>query len=85
MVRRMGLMELVAFGILVVAAATLITIHVALAWGLARRGPVLRGVIALLVPPLAPYWGYEADLKKRCAAWVVSLVVYVIALTVNLL
>jgi hypothetical protein len=81
----MGLTELVPFGILVLAAATHVTVHVALSWGLGQRGPWLRGLIALLVPPCAPYWGYEAGLKKRSAGWVVSLVVYVVALTVSLL
>lgn len=81
----MGLQELSAFAILVIASAAHVTVHVALLFGLFRRGPALRALAALLLPPLAPFWGYEVGLKKRSAAWLVSLVVYVVALTLCLL
>ncbi len=78
-------LELAAFAVLLVASATHVTTHVALAWGLGRRGPLWRGLAALLVPPLAPFWGYEAELQKRSALWVVSLFVYGVALVICLL
>ncbi len=78
-------LELAALGILVVASATHVTAHVALAWGLMRRGPAWRGLVALIIHPLAPLWGYEAHLKKRSALWVASLFVYGVALVVCLL
>ncbi len=63
-----------AFGLLLVA-------HVTLVIGLVRREPRWRGLVALLVPPLAPYWGYEAQLSKRVTLWVVSLTVYLASVT----
>jgi hypothetical protein len=78
-------LELASLGILVVASAIHVTAHVALAWGLMRRGPAWRGLMALVLHPLAPLWGYEARLLKRSALWVVSLFVYGVALVISLL
>ena len=43
-------------GGLVLAFATLVTVHVAIVLGLAWRYPRWRALAALVVPPLAPYW-----------------------------
>lgn len=55
--------------------------HVTLVIGLLRRAPWWRGLIALFVPPLAPYWGYEEKLRGRVTLWVASLAVYVASVT----
>ena len=49
--------------------AAWVTLHVALAWALARRGPAWRGGVALVVPPLAPYWAHERGMRGRAHAW----------------
>lgn len=64
---------------LVVSFAALVTAHVALAFGLTLARPRWRGPVALLVPPLAPYWGMEAGMKRRAALWVTALVIYALA------
>ncbi len=64
---------------LVVAFATLVTVHVALAVGLTLIEPRWRGPVAFFVPPLAPYWGMEAGMKRRAAIWVAALSVYALA------
>lgn len=64
------------FGLVVVALAVLATAHVALAFGLARRGPWWRGAVALAVPPLAPYWGLHERMRLRSMVWLGALVVY---------
>lgn len=64
---------------LVVSFAALVTAHVALAFGLTLARPRWRGPVALLVPPLAPYWGMEAGMKRRAAVWVTALVIYALA------
>jgi hypothetical protein len=66
--------------VLVVAFAALVTAHVTLAIGLARRGPPGRGVFALIVAPLAPLWGWRERMRIRGAVWVASAVVYAVAL-----
>lgn len=69
--------DAVALALLVLAFATLVTVHVALAAGLAARGPRWRGAVALVVPPLAPWWGWRTRLRARTVAWLVLAAVYV--------
>ncbi|HEX3596208.1 MAG TPA: hypothetical protein VHU80_13955, partial [Polyangiaceae bacterium] len=59
--------------------ALLVTAHVALAVGLIGRRPRSRGFVALLVPPLAPYFGVREKMWVRSAVWVLSAVAYVAA------
>lgn len=72
-------MDLVVFIALIAAFALLVTVHLALATRLVLREPRWRGLVALLVPPLAPYWGMEAGMKKLATLWVVALSIYVVA------
>lgn len=72
-------MDTVVLVALVVSFAALVTAHVALAFGLTLAQPRWRGPLALLVPPLAPYWGMEAGMKRRAGIWVAALSVYVLA------
>lgn len=72
-------MDSLVLAALLLAFATLVTAHVALVVGLSRRAPRWRGPLALLCPPLAPYWGMESGMKRRTAIWLVALSVYVLA------
>jgi hypothetical protein len=65
---------------LLVAFATLVTAHLALVFGLSRRAPRWRGLVALVVAPLAPWWGWRERMRARGALWMAAAVVYVIAL-----
>jgi len=62
---------------LTVTFAVLLTVHVALAAALLGREPWWRGAVALVVPPLAPYWAYREQMVLRAAVWTISAVVYV--------
>ena len=63
------------------AFGLLITAHVVLAASLAiERRPRWRGLVALLVPPLAPYWGMEERMRLRSALWLGAAAAYVVAL-----
>ena len=66
--------------VLVLAFATLVTAHVTLAFGLARRPPRWRGLVALVVAPLAPWWGWQERMRARGVVWLASALVYAIAL-----
>ena len=50
--------------------------HVTLVGALARRGPWWRAALALAVPPLAPWWGWEAGLRWQPIAWGATLALY---------
>jgi hypothetical protein len=54
--------------------------HVALSFGLGVLGPWHRGLIAFVVPPLAPFWGYHGKLHARSLLWILSLVTHVACL-----
>jgi hypothetical protein len=65
--------------------------HVAIAVGLARgglgragtHGDVARALMALLVPPLAPWWAWQAGLRARTIVWGVALALYAIGVAVT--
>ena len=71
---------------LVLGFATLVTVHLALAVRLVlRERPRWRGLVALVVPPLAVIWGFRAGFRRNAVLWLVAVVVYLIALIVSLI
>jgi hypothetical protein len=68
---------------LVLASATLATIHVAIVLGLALRDPRWRAIVALVVPPLAPYWALRGDMHLRGLLWIGSVLLYTALLGVS--
>lgn len=74
-------LDLVLLGLICVAVGLHLVAHVTLVIGLLRRKPWWRGLVALVVPPLAPFWGYEAALRGRVTLWVVTLAVYLASVT----
>lgn len=71
-------MDQALYAALVAAFATLVTVHVALAFGIARRTTVWQGALSLIVPPLAPYWGLESGLRLRSALWLGAVTGYLV-------
>ena len=61
---------------LVLAFAILITAHVTIAFGLARRHPRWRAPVALVVAPLAPWFAWRERMRVRATIWMVALVAY---------
>jgi hypothetical protein len=55
--------------------------HVAIVVGL--RGDWLRAVLALLVPPLAPVWGWRAGMRHRVYAWTIALALYAVGVSIS--
>ncbi len=64
---------------LVAAFAALVTAHVLLVAELVRRRPRWRALVALVIAPLAPYWGYKERLRVLSVLWIVSALTYVTA------
>jgi hypothetical protein len=73
------LVDLALLALICVTVGLHLVAHVTLVVGLLRRPPWWRGLVALVVPPLAPFWGYEAQLRRRVTLWLVTLVVYLTA------
>jgi hypothetical protein len=73
---------------LAIALVAFVTAHLALVVGLARRGRTgavgtvgtvrrwLRPAVALVVVPLAPWWGYRAGMRTWTYAWGTALLLY---------
>jgi len=64
-----------------VAVGLHLVAHVTLVIGLLRRDPWWHGLVAFVVPPLAPYWGYEAKLRGRVTLWLTTLAIYLVSVT----
>jgi hypothetical protein len=57
--------------------------HLWLLVGIAREDPRRwRAGVAFLVPPLAPFWGWQLGMTRPTYAWLGALAVYAIALLV---
>ena len=63
-------------GGLLLAFATLITVHIGIVFGLSQRHPRWRAALALFVPPLAPYWALRAGMVVRGGIWIGSVILY---------
>lgn len=67
----------VVLAALLLSFATLVTMHVAIVVRLIWSAtPRYRGIVALVVPPLAPVWAYEQQWRRMCWIWVGALLVY---------
>jgi hypothetical protein len=60
--------------------ASLVTLHVALAFVIGGRLGKLRGWLALLAFPLLPYFGVVAQARTRSLVWVFLLLSYAVLL-----
>jgi hypothetical protein len=58
------------------ALAAYVGAHLALVGGLVAAGRWGRAALALVVPPLAPWWGWEQGMRRRVVAWAAALAVY---------
>lgn len=71
--------DVTAFAALLLAFAVCLTSHVAIAYGLALRPPRWRALLALVIPPLAPFFALRERMRVRAVLWIASLLAYVIA------
>jgi hypothetical protein len=72
--------DTIVLAILLLAFATLITVHIGVASRLVLRArPRWRGVLALVVPPLAPIWAFREGWRRSAILWIAAVVVYLVA------
>ncbi len=75
--------RMVVLGALLVAFATFVTVHLWIAVKLVVWAkPRYRGVVALVVPPLAPMWAYRERWPVLCWLWIGAVVAYAASLAV---
>lgn len=75
--------DIIVVALVVLAFAWIVTTHVAITFGLARRDPRWRAIVAFAVPPLAPYWAWREHMRTRAGLWVFGVLVYVVALVLS--
>ena len=68
--------ETAFFVAMIVGFALAMTAHVTIAFGLFFRPPRYRGLLVLLVLPLAPYWALRERMRFRAIVWMVATAVY---------
>lgn len=61
---------------LILLSSSWLTAHVTLVYGLIRRLPAWRVLVALFVPLVAPVWGYQAGLRIRSLVWLATAIAY---------
>ena len=76
-----GRLDFALLALISVAVGLHLVAHVTLVIGLLRRDPWWHGLVAFVVPPLAPYWGYEAKLRGRVTLWLTTLAIYLASAT----
>lgn len=72
-------MGLALFLVIVISFAGLLTTHILLCFRLAKTDPK-TGFLALLVPPLAPYFCQGREMGKLPALWLGLAIVYALSL-----
>lgn len=71
--------ETLLLAVLLLAFATWVTVHIAISVRLVLAGPPRhRGLLALFLPPLAPWWAWERRWRVSSALWVSAVVVYAV-------
>jgi hypothetical protein len=76
--------DIIVVALLVLAFAWLVTVHVTIVFGLAKKHPRWRAAAAFFVPVLAPYWAFREHMRVRAGMWVGGIVVYLIAVLMSL-
>ena len=77
-------MDLAIYASILILFAVWMTAHVLLCVRLAQR-QFLRGLAGFVVFPMAPYWGQSLHIKKLPTIWMVSALLYVLALIAGLI
>lgn len=72
--------DAVLLGVLSTAFATLWTVHLAISVRLLGHAPRWRGLAALAVPPLAPWWAHAEGWRKSRTVWLAAAGLYALAL-----
>lgn len=66
--------------LLAIFAGAHVAIAVALAW---RKRMPRRALLGLLVPPLAPWWAWEAGLRIPTIVWGAALAFYALGVAIT--
>lgn len=71
--------DIVLVALVVVSFAWVMTAHAAIFFGLVRKQPRWRAIVAFLVAPLAPVFAWREKMRVRAGLWTFGVVLYVAA------
>ncbi len=75
--------DIIVLVALLLSFGTLVTTHVAIVGRMVWRvRPWYRGLMAVVVPPLAPWWAYEQRWRTMVGLWGGSLLAYAVFLVI---
>jgi hypothetical protein len=77
-------MRSLLLALVAIALVTFLAAHAILLVLLVRRKPRYRSLIALAVPPLAPYWAWRAGRRSWVLLWGAALGLYALTVAVIL-
>lgn len=69
-------LDAILLGGVILGFALLVLAHLALAFKLTLARPHWRGLVALVVPPFAPLWGWRSGHTRWASVWVGAVVIY---------
>jgi uncharacterized membrane protein YdcZ (DUF606 family) len=72
----------VLVAVVALALVAFLAAHTALIVFVFSRPPRYRGLVALAVPPLAPYWAWQGGLHARVYLWLTSLAAYTVGVAI---
>jgi hypothetical protein len=75
-------MTRVVAGLVAIVLLGFLGIHGSLLGALIMHRPRYRAAVALVLPPLAPYWGWRAGFRTRAYAWATALLLYAVGVGV---
>lgn len=71
--------DTLVFVTMILAFATAVTAHVAIAVGLLFRHPRWHAPLAFFLAPLAPAYAYRAGMHLRATLWIAAALTYLAA------
>jgi hypothetical protein len=77
-------MGTILVGLTAIALVAMLGVHVALLVRLAMHAPRYRALVALAVPPLAPYWSWRTGARRLVYVWAGALALYTFGVAVLL-
>jgi len=75
--------DMVVVAAVVFFFALFVTSHLTIAFGLARRPPRWRALVALVAFPLAPYFALRERMRGRAFLWLFAFVGYAVAFVLS--
>jgi len=69
-------------GVTALALLAAIAAHATLLVRVARQRPRYLALVALAIPPLAPYWAWRAGARRPVYLWLAAVILYALGVAI---